>query len=346
MKIIDKHAVYSQYAEKIVNYDVKKVSPHVISMDQAILSFVDKAEQQHIPLSLKMIQRKALQEASKLNLPDFKASKGWLRGFVNRQKLKSVKLHGEASSVNMMDVKNWLIDNIDILMKYRKDDIFNCDETAFFPKSAREKSYVYYDSKKTYHGVKRNKCRLTIMLTSNLTGEKEVPLVNGHHAKPRCFKSISYDLNHLPVIYKHDNEAWMTRNIFREWLRNWDKKLLEIDREILLLCDNFSGQHNLGESFINIKILFFPPKVTSVLQPMDAGIIGSFKNIYSDLYQDYLLDSVESLANGEEYDLLKMISNIKLAWDKVTPETIQNCWRHTSITAYYDCANSQCQIDE
>lgn len=47
-----------------------------------------------------MIQEKARQWASKLNLADFKASNGWLESFMKRNLLMCKKLHGEAASVD------------------------------------------------------------------------------------------------------------------------------------------------------------------------------------------------------------------------------------------------------
>ena len=57
-------------------------------------------------------------------------------------------------------------------------------------------------------------------------------------------------------------------------------------RKVLLLLDNFSG-YELGvekvgglDSLRNIKIRWLPPNTTSCWQPLDQGIIASFKLYY------------------------------------------------------------------
>ncbi|GFT97033.1 tigger transposable element-derived protein 6 [Trichonephila clavipes] len=70
-------------------------------------------------------------------------------------------------------------------------------------------------SKKKCHRGKHSKERLTILLAVNMDGsEKIIPLVVGKSAKPRCFKSI----NSFPTKYRSDKKAWMTTELFNEWL--------------------------------------------------------------------------------------------------------------------------------
>jgi hypothetical protein len=50
------------------------------------------------------------------------------------------------------------------------------------------------------------------------------------------------------------------------------------NRNILLLADN-TPTHLMDETVLlsNIKVHFLPPNTTAHLQPLDAGIINSFK---------------------------------------------------------------------
>jgi len=64
----------------------------------------------------------------------------------------------------------------------------------------------------------------------------------------------------------------MTGGIWEEWLRNWDTKLMKQKRKIQLLVDNCSA--HVSVPFLEqIEVEFFPPNLTSILQPMDQGII-------------------------------------------------------------------------
>ena len=51
------------------------------------------------------------------------------------------------------------------------------------------------------------------------------------------------------------------------------------DREILLLLDN-APIHPKDFKLSNIELFFFPPNTSSLIQPLDQGIIKSFKDYY------------------------------------------------------------------
>ena len=61
-------------------------------------------------------------------------------------------------------------------------------------------------------------------------------------------------------------------------------------RKVLLLLDNATSHVNL--ELLNVHIHFLPPNITSLLEPMDAGIIRNFKLKYKALFVQWLLDMV------------------------------------------------------
>ena len=78
----------------------------------------------------------------------------------------------------------------------------------------------------------------------------------------------------------------MTGIIYEEYLRWLNNKCRLQGRKVLLLMDNFSG-HKLAvqlvdglEGLSNVQIAWLPPNTTSHWQPMDQGIIASFKLQY------------------------------------------------------------------
>ena len=114
--------------------------------------------------------------------------------------------------------------------------------------------------------------RITVLCCSNLTGtDKCKLLVIGKSLRPRCFKNVNVD-NQL-VTYRANKKAWMTSQIFTEWLAAWDSYLTKVNRKILFLVDNckHTKEHQLE---------FLPPNTTSFIQPMDQGIIKNLKIIY------------------------------------------------------------------
>ena len=100
--------------------------------------------------------------------------------------------------------------------------------------------------------------------------------VIGKSKKPRGFPK---GMNNLPVVYINSRNVLMTSDLFREWLEIWDRQLVHIKRNILLLVDNCSA-HPYSIGVVNIKLHFLPPNTTSLMQPMDIGVIHNLKAFY------------------------------------------------------------------
>ena len=146
------------------------------------------------------------------------------------------------------------------------------------------------------NSVKQCKERLTLLLTANMDGsEKLKPLIIGKSLNPRCFQGLNR--SNLPAIYRANTNGWMTGIIFKEWLIKLDRMMKSENRKILLFLDNFSGHSpNKGEipyALTNIKLCYFPANCTSVIQPMDQGIINAFKIQYRTHIVKRRLDSIE-----------------------------------------------------
>ncbi|GBC53773.2 tigger transposable element-derived protein 6-like [Rhizophagus irregularis DAOM 181602=DAOM 197198] len=82
----------------------------------------------------------------------------------------------------------------------------------------------------------------------------------------------------------------------------------------------------------NIK-LCLPPNITSHLQPIDAGIIQSFKAKYKRKFCRYLIHQFDRGIDQEKNKLnvKEAIDQIAKSWNNVTEITIQNCWKKTGI---------------
>ena len=120
--------------------------------------------------------------------------------------------------------------------------------------------------------AKSSKERMTVLLCCSAAGEKLHPLVIRRSQTPRCFRGYT---GSLPVTYKANRRAWMTKDMFSEWLYALNNKMRAQKRSILLLLDNCSTHPNIKLS--NIKLVFLPPHTTSHLQPCDGGIIQAVK---------------------------------------------------------------------
>jgi hypothetical protein len=74
-----------------------------------------------------------------------------------------------------------------------------------------------------------------------------------------------------------------------------------------------------------IKIFFLPPNTTSFTQPMDAGVIWSFKSHY----RRYMVEKrLAAFDRQEDYRmaLIDALVLVRSSWARVTEATVQNCF--------------------
>ena len=99
-----------------------------------------------------------------------------------------------------------------------------------------------------------------------------------------------------------------------------------------MTLDNFPGCMIVYQP-TNIELIYFKPNLTSYVQPLDAGIIQSFKVHYRKAFCACAIDMDDA---GEldiyKINLLEVMLMVRQAWDVITPEMVRNCWRHTGIT--------------
>ena len=95
------------------------------------------------------------------------------------------------------------------------------------------------------------------------------------------------------VLYRAQKKNWMTGILFEEWLRKFDSSFRAESRKVALLIDNCPAHLEI-KNFTNIKLIFLPPNTTSVLQPMDQGVIRSLKAHYRKKVVRLCIKAVES----------------------------------------------------
>ena len=110
---------------------------------------------------------------------------------------------------------------------------------------------------------------------------------------------------------------------------------------MLLLLDNFAAHlsaveklENLpaGEGLRNTEICWLPPNSTSMVQPLDQGIIRAFKAHYRAQWLQYMVDEYEANNNPlKTMNLLKTIRFSVKAWSELTIETVRNCWSESTV---------------
>ena len=87
----------------------------------------------------------------------------------------------------------------------------------------------------------------------------------------------------------------------------------------------------MTDTYSNIEFSFLPPNTTALSQPLDAGVFYSFKKHYRHrLLQKRLLEPSGS-QGPESITLLEAMRLMKDAWNKVTDDTISNCFWKTGF---------------
>lgn len=212
-----------------------------------------------------------------------------------------------------------------ILKNYAEEDIYNADEFGLFFKALPNKTLHLKDEKCS--GGKHSKIRMTGLAAASMKGEKLPMFVIGKSQKPRCFKN----LKQLPCRYRGQKKSWMDSTLFEEWVRELDEKMEKDNRRIALIIDNCTAHPEIG-GLKAIDIFFLPPNTTSVLQPMDQGVIRSLKAKYRVKVIQKMIEAIDKKKELPQISLLDAMKMLVLAWDEVTEKTVQNCFKKAGFT--------------
>ncbi|XP_051823853.1 tigger transposable element-derived protein 7 [Antechinus flavipes] len=322
-------------------------------VDDAVYMWYQQKRSAGVPVRGVELQAAAERFAECFGRKDFKASTGWLFRFRNRHAIENRKVCGEQILNSVSENAEPFRQKLSLIIKQEKlclAQVYNGDETDLFWKSMPENIQA---NKKDIcmPGRKINKERLSALLCANADGTHKLKsVIIGKSKQPR---SIKDDINALSVIYKYSKDFWFTRESFSEWffqnfipeVRDFQLNVLGLDEKdvkAVLLLDN-SPAHPSAESLISndgrIKCIFFPPNTTSLIQPMNQGVILSCKRLYrwKQLEESLVIfeESDEEQETGEKtvakikaYNIKNAVSNWAKSWDEVKQITIANAWEN------------------
>ena len=103
-----------------------------------------------------------------------------------------------------------------------------------------------------------------------------------------------------------------------------------------MLLDN-APSHPSEEFFDSIDeqitVFYLPPNVTSLIQPMNQGIISSLKRKYREFYLEELLNTEIFNSAGvskflSNWNVLDCLNTLFIAREKVTVNTLKNSWKN------------------
>ena len=166
------------------------------------------------------------------------------------------------------------------------------------------------------------------MAAGNAIAEKLPMFVIGKSKTPRCFKH----LKSLPCKYKPQKKSWMGSQIFEEWVRELDRIFRMEGRKIALLIDNCPAHPSVSD-LTNVQVVFLPSNTTSVLQPMDQGVIRSLKAHYRGRIVRQLCRALDKTKTLPKIAILQAMKILVSSWEAVSAQTMVNCFRKAGITS-------------
>ncbi|XP_063152245.1 uncharacterized protein LOC134492057 isoform X1 [Candoia aspera] len=320
----------------------------MMETEHLLTVWIEDCNQKRIPLSRAAIQTKALSLFKRVKEKNsevdeiFNASVGWFDRFKNRVQLRNVKITGELARANEDPASKYP----DVLKKiiedgrYTDQQIFNVDETSLFWKRMPSSTYIF-KKEKTQPGFKVSKDHLMLLLGGNAQGDfKLKPMLVYRSPNPRALKG--YGHRSLPVIWRSNKKAWMTQALFSDWFSSYFCPAVEryckesnISFKVLLILDDAPGHPiTLGSLCENVKTVFLPPNTTSLLQPMDQGVIATFKAYYIRRTFEQAIakttgdDAVSLTEFWKNYNIRHAIENIHHAWQQITADNMRGVWKH------------------
>lgn len=176
---------------------------------------------------------------------------------------------------------------------------------------------------------------MTLVLCVNTTGSDRLPVwIIGPEGKPSTMREL--DTGASGATWHFSKNPSMTYLAMQEWLLYFYSHIGK-KRSIILLLDNL-GAHRKGVKLApplsNIRIQWLPPKCTSLYQPLDQGIIRTFRSHYQRIWLKYMIQKMY----GDFANPLHTISpELAVYWilqiwqHHITCETIHTCFQKSGI---------------
>lgn len=309
-------------------------------LDQALYIWFKQCREKNIPVTGPLLMEKASYFYNVLYpnaAKPFSASTGFQWRFCNRFGIRGLAISGEKLSADYPAAEETVAEFPSLIEGYALDQIFNCDETGLYYRLL-PKNTLASTLEKRADGMKKAKDRITVNACSNVTGTIKLPLLFIGKAKnPRCFKGIN--TANLPVVYRSQKNAWVDTKLFTEWFHDCfvpyvTRCLIEMGLEprAKLFLDNCSAHPEVADLTTDdgkMTAHYFRANITSLLQPMDQGVLESMKRIYrKNLLRDLIAkENHEMIPFLKAINMLHVIDRIAIAWDQIKPCTIRKSWQ-------------------
>ncbi|XP_064436879.1 tigger transposable element-derived protein 1-like [Mirounga angustirostris] len=315
-------------------------------MERLLSLWIEEQKRQNLPISTLLIQEKARrlfvqlqhEQGNGTQAETFGASNGWFARFKARH---NVLLTDEPSVADTQAAAHYPPVLRTILEEgcYSPCQVFNVDETGLFWKRLPERMLLALEGA-AGPGLKASKDHLTLLLGGNAAGDfKLKPLLVYPSENPRALKGCSKAS--LPVVWRSNRNDWLTPSIFQEWFTGCFCPAVESycashglpHRALLLLDGAPCHPAHLGGLSAHVRVEFLPKNTSALIQPMNQGVIATFKAHYlrrtlSQLVQETAGEDRPSVREfWRSYTVVTAVDNIAEAWAELQPATMNSAWR-------------------
>ncbi|XP_049758085.1 tigger transposable element-derived protein 1-like [Elephas maximus indicus] len=315
-------------------------------MERLLSLWIEEQKRQNLPVTTLLIQDKARRLFAELQREQgegaqaetFGASNGWFARFKARH---NVLLTDEPAVADAQAAARYPAVLRGILEEghYLPQQVFNVDETGLFWKRLPERTLLALEGA-AGPGPKASKDHLTLLLGGNAAGDfKLKPLLVYPSENPRALKGCSKAS--LPVIWRSNRNDWLTPSIFQEWftgcfcpaVENYCAQNGLPHRALLLLDVAPCHPAHLDGLSAHVRVEFLPKNTSTLIQPMNQGVIAAFKAHYlrrtlSQLVQETAGEDRPSVQEfWRSYTVMTAVDNIAEAWAELQPTTLNGAWR-------------------
>ncbi|XP_067140791.1 tigger transposable element-derived protein 1-like [Centruroides vittatus] len=141
--------------------------------------------------------------------------------------------------------------------------------------------------------------------------------------------------NNLSMYWRANKKAWMTGHLFKDWFHNCfvpdvenylKKKNLAF--KVLLILDN-APLYPIDLNHPNVEIAFLPHNTTPLLQPLDQGIIATFKSYYIHKSFELILEKIDITVSEvwKQFSILSCVEIIGLSLKEMHQSTLNASWK-------------------
>ena len=225
------------------------------------------------------------------------------------------------------------------------EQLYNADETGLYWRVLPKTTLASAVEKDVPRG-KSQKDRVTTLGCANAMGQHKLkPVLVGRYLNPRCFKHV--DMKGLPVQYTAQMNAWMSTETFEDWFQlQFIPTVMQhlqcqgLPCKAILLIDNCSAhlyEEVLCSNDGKIRAIFLPQNKTSVIKPLNGGILETIKRNYCKLPLQRVLAANERETSCSLLEIVKshnmkdVVYMVGESWDKVKPKSIKKVWNKTLI---------------